>query len=158
MDKEDIKILGMLKDGKRVADIAKVLHLTRQALYYRIQKLKKEIKMSETITANFEKLGLSTMTLVLIKWRMEQYEKGKEFLDNLSKNPHTCFMVSLLGEWDHAIIFATSSMSGYRLLTRKLWVEGGQYIDKWQTYPISDVLGGGVCLPDLENVLSEKPR
>lgn len=158
MDKDDILILQMLKEGKPIQEIQKKLGVSRQSVYYRIQKLRKEIGLQDTIKADFEKVGYKTTILCLIKWNFQDYKNLIDFIEGyIIKNPHLCVYTILLGEWDAVAVFACESQSQYYdEVLHTILMNGGPHVRSWVSLPITKIQAGGINLPDLVGSLLKK--
>ena len=157
MDELDLKIVRLLKDGVEISKIQKQLNISRQAVYYRIKKLKEDIKLKETVTADLEKLGFNSVIVVLAKWKIKEFEEFYEkFRKYIVQNPHVCLASVLLGEWDTLIIFACRSHKQYREVLREVYKGLGDFISEWRSIPITSFETGGVQLPDVDKALEKE--
>lgn len=155
MDEIDLKLVMMLVKGKKVGDIASTLKLTRQSVYYRIQKLRTEIDLKETISANLNKIGINTLILVLIKWRLEEATELEAFVKKLLDDPYVCLAMPLLGKWDYALIITAKSTQAYRKFIQKVHRTGGKHLQEWESYPITEFRKGELLLPQIDKLLKE---
>jgi DNA-binding Lrp family transcriptional regulator len=151
MDKKDMMIMQMLKEGKKIKEIQKKLGISRQSVYYRIQRLKKGVSLKETVSADFEKLGYNSLILCLIKWNFQDYDGAWNFADKyIFKNPNTCLYMILLGEWDAVAVFACRSQNEYyEKILHTILSNGGPYLKDWVSIPITQITSGGINLPNL---------
>lgn len=155
MDVTDLKILEMLKKGVKIADIQKALKVSRQSVYYRIQKMKQEINLKDTVVADLDKLGYHSLVLVMVKWNLSKYEEIKKFGEStIATSPYVVSYFVLLGEWDAAIIFACKSQREYyEKVINGILMKAGDVVRTWQSIPITDVPHGNLVLPDVEKSL-----
>lgn len=157
MDELDIQILQMLSKGVEINEIAKSMNVSRQSVYYRIQKLKKEVGLKETVSANLEKLGINTVVLVMVKWRLEESEGRKKFMPSLFENPHVILAFPVLGGWDYGLIVAARTMTEYSDFVSWVYKEGGRFLERWESLPITRFWKGGFELPDIQGLLGKHP-
>ncbi|MEW6680900.1 MAG: winged helix-turn-helix domain-containing protein, partial [bacterium] len=83
------KVKGLLREGKKPVEIAKEFNISRQAVYYHVQKIKRK-KEPKTIPSYPEKAKKNYNSL--IDWRM--YNEG------LVKIGEFLFDFELFSDWD----------------------------------------------------------
>jgi DNA-binding Lrp family transcriptional regulator len=155
MDAVNLKLLTLLAQGLNINDIAKKTGMTRQSVYYRVKKMKEEVGLKETVTANLEKIGINTLILVMIKWRLDKTEQLGEFVPRLFAKPNVCLAFPVLGRWDYCLLVATKSMKSYRTFVAWVYKEGGEFLQEWESFPLTDFRKGGIELPDVQSIVSE---
>lgn len=110
LDKLDRKILYELdlNSRRQLSQIAKILHIGRDRLKYRIEKLKEQGVIKKfTVTTDPYKIGLTIYKTYL---RLENNKpKIKEFITFLRKHPRIYWIAECDGAWD--LIFSTFARS-----------------------------------------------
>ena len=112
LDAKDWKILYQLCQDARLSHnrIAKLVGLSKNAVTYRIERLKKKGVIQGFFTIiNYSKLGLSSCN-ILIRTAQSTKEREKDLKDFLKTDKRISVTDCLLGEWDFLIEFISGNL------------------------------------------------
>lgn len=107
LDRKDYHILWELDNNARIAmsTLAERVHLSKQNLNYRVQRLKKEeILLKFVSIINSHKLGYPSYR-VYFRFKNTDEKKEQQIIKYFQKHQHIIWFVSLAGSWDYEVVF-----------------------------------------------------
>jgi Lrp/AsnC family transcriptional regulator, leucine-responsive regulatory protein len=132
LDLKDRKLLYELDRNSRqtIQQLAKKISLSKDAVKYRINKLKSEgLIKSFTAVVDTGKLGFTSFRIFLKFYHLSP-AKEKEILEFLQKNKNLVWLVQVEGNWDINTLFLYKSVEEMNQFWEELLKKYNNYISK----------------------------
>ncbi len=113
IDKKDMKIIEYLKEHGRdkISDISNALQIPRATIFERMERLRKDGFIKKyTVDLNYEKLGYSVMSYIMIQYNPKASIDQRTLCVNLSKMDNVISASIVTGDWDIMLLTAQKSM------------------------------------------------
>ncbi|AGO61801.1 MULTISPECIES: Lrp/AsnC family transcriptional regulator [Ferroplasma] len=113
IDKKDMKIIEYLKEHGRdkISDISNALQIPRATIFERMERLRKDGFIKKyTVDLNYDKLGYSVMSYIMIQYNPKASIDQRTLCLNLSKMDNVISASIVTGDWDIVLLTAQKSM------------------------------------------------
>ncbi len=113
VDKKDLKIIDYLKEHGRdkISDASNELNIPRATIFERMERLKKDGFIKKyTVDLDYEKLGYSVLSYILIQYDPKSKTDQRTVCNNLAKLDSVISAAIITGDWDIIILTAQKSM------------------------------------------------
>ncbi len=113
VDKKDMRIIDYLKDHGRdkISDISNTLDIPRATIFERMERLRKDGFIKKyTVDIDYEKLGYSVLSYILIQYDPKSKTDQRAVCNNLAKLDNVISASIITGDWDIIILTAQKSM------------------------------------------------
>ncbi|ARD84696.1 transcriptional regulatory protein [Ferroplasma acidiphilum] len=113
IDKKDMKIIEYLKEHGRdkSSDISNALQIPRATIFERMERLRKDGFIKKyTVDLNYDKLGYSVMSYIMIQYNPKASIDQRTLCLNLSKMDNVISASIVTGDWDIVLLTAQKSM------------------------------------------------
>ena len=151
IDLKDRKILGEITENSRISytQLSKKVHLSKNAVKYRIDRLKnKEIISQFTTIINLSALNLNTTTL-LIRFNEDIYE-NKEVLNYFKNHRFANWLIVLSGQWDILVEFVIKDNNHLEEIINEMTKKFNNKINTYQTIFSMDIIKVKHTIPGIK--------
>jgi|SRR3989338_6501837 len=141
LDKKDRKLLYYLSLNARQSNtqLSKKIHLSKNAIAYRIERLQKEKIITQFSTViNIGSLGCTTIAF-LMKFNEDIYEK-KEIISYFKHHPFANWVITLSGQWDLFCEFIIDDITKMYQLTDEIIERWGKTINTQRLFISKETL------------------
>lgn len=134
LDKKDRKLVCLLSQDARMglAQMAKQVGLSKNAVRYRIDRLRKKgiIKYFSCVL-DIGALGFETFT-ILFEFRSGVHDRG--ILDTFANHPFANWVATLSGRWDLVAEFVCRDLDHFRSLIQDFLTRFGENLTRFQVF------------------------
>ena len=134
IDKKDRKLLYYLAQNSRESDtrLAKKISLSKNAVKYRIERLRREQILKCTAVVNLSSLGYETCML-LMKFNEDIYGKN-DIIEHFKAHPFTNWVATLSGEWDLITEFIVRDFAHMQQIVTEIYHHFGDLLNKHEIF------------------------
>src|SRR3989338_5970257 len=138
-DQYDKLILKELDENARksLADLAKKVGLSRDAIRNRIKKLvEAKVILAFTPIYNPPKMGYSIINYVFISLYNPSEEQEKQFLKFLKSNKHVTYVAGLIGKWDYILDIMAENPGQFDKILKEIRHKFADLIKDYEVYGV----------------------
>ena len=143
LDEFDKKILIELQENSRqtLADLSKKIHLSRDAIRHRIDKMiKAEVILGFNFTLNPPKVGFPLISYVLLGLQNAKPGVEEEFIRFVKNNPLIIYVASLIGKWDYVLYLVSRNPGELSSILKELRTKFPELIKDYETFTVLEEL------------------
>lgn len=138
-DQYDKLILKELDENARksLADLAKKVGLSRDAIRNRIQKMvEAKVILAFTPIYNPPKMGYPIINYVFISLYNPSEETEKEFLKYLKNNKYVTYVAGLIGKWDYILDIMAENPGQFDKILKEIRHKFADLIKDYEVYGV----------------------